>query len=98
MDNLFKKKDKRTPLEKKYDEALRLLDTYTPGSDAYNKQFEICERMHAMIVADREQERHISPDGLLNMGLGISQVLLIVNKEWIGNVTSRALSLVKKAR
>lgn len=94
----FVKKDKRTELQKEYDNAVLLLKTYAPGSDEYNDWLEVIERMHALLMAEAATKKTVSPDALVNGGVGLLQVGAILWREQFHNVTSKALGFVTKGR
>lgn len=92
------KKDKRTELEKEYDNAVSMLKTYLPGSDEYLSQLDVVERLHEMLMTEKENERKVSPDSIINGTVGLLQVGAILWREQLHNVTSKALNFVFKGR
>ena len=98
MKKVFVKKDKRTELEKEYDNAVKLLKTCLPNSDDYNAQLEVVERLHKMLMEEDDHKKKVSPDALVNGGVGLLQVGAILWREQFHNVTSRALNFVMKGR
>ena len=94
----FAKKDKRSELRKEYDEAVSLLKTYLPGSDEYLSQLDVIERLHTMVMEEEDRKHNVSPDALVNGGVGLLQVGAILWREQLHNVTSKALGFVFKGR
>ena len=94
----FNKKDKRSELEKEYDNAVLLLKACSPGSDAYDAQLDVVERLHKLLESDKEHKRELSPDAILGaimQGLSIGAIL---QHERLHNITSKALQFVSKGR
>lgn len=98
MKKVFVKKDKRTELEKEYDNAVKLLKAYIPSSDVYNDQLEIVERLHKMLMEEDDHKKKVSPDAILNGCVGLLQVGAILWREQLHNVTSKAIGFVFKGR
>lgn len=95
---MFTKKDKRTELEKEYDEAVKLLKTNLPGSDNYMAQLEVVERLNKMIMDQEDRKKKVSPDTIVNGSIGLLQIGAILCQETFHNITTKALNFVKKAR
>lgn len=92
----FAKKDKRTELEKEYDEAVKLLKAEMPGSKEYLDQLGVVERIHAILMNEEDRKKKVSPDAIVNGGVGLLQVGAILWREQLHNVTSKALNFVRK--
>ena len=95
---MFTKKDKRTEIEKEYDEAVKLLKTYVPGSTDYIGQLEIVERLNKMIMDREDRKKKVSPDAIVNGSIGLLQITAILCQETFHNITTKAVQFVKKAR
>lgn len=100
MKKLFAKEDKRTELEKEYDDAVRLLKTFTPGSQGYTEQLDVVERISKVLDEQqaREKKFKLSADTAATVACGLLQVAMIIGKEHLGNVTSKAMGLIFKGR
>lgn len=98
MKKVFTKKDKRTELEKEYDNAVLLLRGLNPGSDLYDEQLKAVERLHSLLMAEAEHKKTVSPDAIVNGTVGLLQVGAILWREQFHNVTSKALNFVRKGR
>lgn len=92
------KKDKRTELEKERDEAVKLLRATTPNTDAYDAQLKVVERLEEMVLKEKDRTPKLSPDAALAGGVGVLQVLAILQHERFHNVMSKALNFVVKGR
>ena len=94
----FTKKDKRSELQKEYDNAVKLLKTETPGSDGYMAQLEIVERINKMLMDQEDRKKKISPDTIVNCGVGMLQITAILCQETFHNITTKAIGFCKKMR
>lgn len=92
------KKDKRTELEKERDEAVKLLRATTPNTDDYDSQLKVVERLEEMVLKEKDRTPKLSPDAALAGGVGVLQVLAILQHERFHNIMSRALNFVVKGR
>lgn len=92
------KKDKRTELEKERDEAVKLLRATTPNTDGYDAQLKVVERLEEMVLKEKDRTPKLSPDAALAGGVGVLQVLAILQHERFHNVMSKALNFVVKGR
>lgn len=80
------------------DTVIRDLETYMlkvirPDSEEYAKNVDLLAKLYKMKEANAS--RRVSPDALLSAGVSILSVLLILNHERLGVVTSKAMSFVK---
>lgn len=100
----FTKKDERSDLRKEYDNAVLVLKTCIPGSDAYETQLKIVERLHKLLM--EEYEHHIEADhvkeaklsNMLSCATNLTGIGIIVGYEHLHNITSKALGFVLKGR
>lgn len=95
---ILEKKDKRTELQKEYDDAVKLLKAEIPGTDAYKEQLEIVERINKMIMDQEDRKKKISPDVIVNGAVSLIGIGSILCKERVGVIASKALAFVKKPR
>lgn len=98
MKDIFAKKDKRSELEKEYDEMMARLRDLDPLSDEYEKMKSVVTDLHTLLMEEKDHKKTVSPDaifgGLVNL-LGIGFVL---KHEELHNITSKAFSLISKGR
>lgn len=94
----FAKKDKRTEIEKEYDESVKLLKTYVPGSKDYLDQLEVVERIHTILMDEEDRKKKVSPDAVVNGTVGLLQIGAILWHEQFHNITTKALNFVTKGR
>ena len=95
---LFAKKDKRTELRKEYDEAVKLLKTFVPGTKDYMDQLEIVERIHTILMNEEDHKKKVSPDAVVNGTVGLLQIGAILWHEQFHNITTKAIGFVTKGR
>lgn len=93
-----KKKDKRSDLQKEYDNAVLLLKTLDPYSEEYCTQLKNVERLHELLMDEEEHKNRLSLDTLVTAGVSILQVGVIVGWEHMHTITSKALNFVLKGR
>lgn len=98
MKNVFAKKDKRSDIEKEYDEAVLLLKTYLPGSKDYLEQLSVIERIHTILMDEEDRKKKVNPDAVIGGAVGLLQVGAILWREQLHNVTSRAINFCFKGR
>lgn len=98
MDKVFVKKDKRSELEKEYENAVKLLKTESPGSDGYRAQLDVVERLHTMLMDEKDRKRTVSPDAIVTGCVGLLQVGGILCHERLHNITTKAMNFVFKGR
>ena len=94
----FSKKDKRSELEKEYDEAVKLLKTNVCGTDAYMAQLEVVERLNKMLMDQEDRKKKVSPDAIVNGSIGLLQITAILCQETFHNITTKAVGFCKKMR
>lgn len=98
MKDIFAKKDKRTELEKRFEEALEYLDTMVIGTKEYDAALSEVERLYELVKSEKEQtiKMHINPDTVMGVGGSILQILLILKHERLHNITSKAINFVRR--
>lgn len=95
----FAMKDRRSELKKKYDDAIKLMDTYAPGSKQRDLQLREVERLHALLMNEKTSSKGPTGDGILGFAgslLGIG--LIVTNPETIVSYASKALPFVLRGR
>ena len=90
-------KDKSEPTQ--LDAVISSLETFLlkldPGSDKYTKLVESLSKLHSL---RGEPSKRVSPDAILTTAGSIAGILLILNYERLGVVTSKAIGFVTKLR
>lgn len=94
----LKKDDKKSELEKEYENAVKLLRTCTPNTSDYDAQLKVVERFHEMLMAEESYKRKVSPDAIIAGAVGVFQVGAILWHERAHNVLTKALQFVIKGR
>lgn len=72
------------------------LGNETPGTAEYEKLLSELERVEAMIVKNPSWSFKPSADVILNGGISIASILLILQHEKLGIVTSKAVAFIPK--
>lgn len=95
-----KKKDKRSDLQKEYDNAVLLLKTVPADSEAYSTQLKNVERLHKLLMEekDRKIQVRVSPDAVLSCASNLLGMGLIMNFEVLHNISTKAFQLLPKGR
>lgn len=96
--NVFVKKDEKSELRKKYDEAVELLGTFVSGSKEYLDQLDVVERIHKMLMEEECHKKTVSPDSIVAGAIGLLQVGAIIGHERFHNITTKAMNFVFKGR
>lgn len=94
----FAKKDKRSELEKEYDDAVKLLKTEVPGTQGYLDQLSVVERINVMLMEQEDRKQRITPDAIVSGCVGLIQIGTILFHEQAHNITTKALNFVTKGR
>lgn len=94
----FAMKDRRSELKKRYDAAVKLMDTYVPGSKQRDLQLREVERLHKLLMDEKSNSKGPTGDGLLGFAGSLLGIGIIVNQEWLGTITSKALPFVLRGR
>lgn len=92
----IKKKDRRTELEKEFDEAVKELRMTPISSKDYDSKLARVEKLEELRKAEREAKPKISPDAILGVAGGALQILLITQHERLHNLSSKALGFVRR--
>lgn len=90
---LFNKQPKRS-VDDAIDQILEAMENATPGTEHYTH---LAEQLNQLKEANtKKKATFITGDSVLQTAGYLGGVLLIVNKENVGVVTSKALSLLPK--
>lgn len=95
---LVTKTDKRSNLEKEYDNAVLLLKTVSPGTDAYDEQLDKVERLHKMLMDEKSKADRVSKDAVVGLIGQMLSIGAILQHERLHNIVSKALQFVPKGR
>ncbi|HMS83605.1 MAG TPA: hypothetical protein PKD12_08145 [Nitrospira sp.] len=93
---MFTSRRDQTKLQLSIDLAHVKLQALDPISKEYDLVLDQLIKLHKMQDADRPKS--ISPDVLVSAATNLLGILLIINHERTGIVTSKALSFVPKTR
>lgn len=91
-------RDKRTPLEKEYENAVLMLRACAPMSEDYDSQLRTVEKLHELLLAEKEQKKKLEPGEMLEAGLRALSILAILEHEQLHNITTKAMQFVSKGR
>jgi hypothetical protein len=89
-------KDKRTKLEKEIEDLLAEMRLFKRSSPEYSTMAENVKILYE--AKSCEKQRHVSPDTIAQGMFSIGGILLILNFEKIGSLTSKAVGFVIKGR
>lgn len=93
------KKDKRSDLQKEYDEAVLYLRSINPIHEKeYMEQLKNVERLHKLLMDEEEHRNRVSKDGILASMTNLLGIGIIVGYETFHHIGSKALSFVLKGR
>jgi hypothetical protein len=95
MKNIFRR-DKRTNLEKEIDRTLERMSALDPLTEDYQKLIGYLDKLFQ--AKSKEPNRKISPDTLIICGVGLLEMVLMLNYEKVGVITSKALAFVLRGR
>lgn len=94
---MFTRKPKNeTTTQELIDSAKTQLFSHDVDSKEYDTILNQIERLHKLLLKDKETS--ISPEVMLTVGANLLGILLILNHERMGIVTSKALGFVMKAK
>jgi len=93
---MFSRKAVKTKLDEAIDLVLSEMQTISSDSDEYAKMIVQLERLYKLKEID--SPKRVSPDTLAIVAGNLAGILLILNFERAGVVTSKALSFVMKLR
>lgn len=92
------KRDRRTNLEKQIDRLVNELSHMEVTDEAYSKKLGIVERLEELRGDQQKAKQSISPDTIAIVAGNLLGIILILNYEKIGVVTSKALGFVIRGR
>ena len=90
------KKDKRTNLEKEIDSVLEKMSSLDPDSKEYSDMMNNLGKLFD--AKSKEKDRKISPDTIVIVACSLLEIVLMLNFEKTGVITSKALGFVIKGR
>lgn len=96
MLDLFKRKDKRTELEKEIHDVLKEMKYQPKDSKGYQQNVNTLKALYE--AKSTERSRKISPDTKANIAYGIVSILLILGFEMKDHITSKAFPWIPKGR
>lgn len=92
----FTRKDKRTNLEKEIDSVLEKMSSLDPDSKEYSDMMNNLGKLFD--AKSKEKDRKISPDTIVIVACSLLEIVLMLNFEKTGVITSKALGFVIKGR
>ena len=92
----FTRKDKRTNLEKEIDSVLERMSSLDPDSKEYTDMMNNLGKLFD--AKSKEKDRKISPDTIVIVACSLLEIVLMLNFEKTGVITSKALGFVIKGR
>lgn len=92
---MFRKKDKRTTIQKEIDDLLLEMEKMDPMSEEYKTRLQNVERL-TKIKESYEPKISFSPDAILGFLANILGIVLILHHEDFNVITSKATSFVSK--
>lgn len=96
MLNPFKRRDKRTKLEKEIDDLLDEMSFKNKSSSEYATNVELLKGLYDAKGLDRP--RKVSPDTIAIIVANLLGIVLILKFEQLNTITSRAINFVLKGR
>ena len=94
----FRKKDKRTLLEKEIDSVLKRMAETDEISGEYRVLVSYLETLYKARETTREPKKRISPDTWLIVGANLVGIILVLRFEKIDSITSKAVQFIIKGR
>lgn len=94
----IKKNNETEGLKKAIDDALLELATTKPNTKDYSDILEKIERLYKLKGPEKEPRKRISPDVLISGAVSLAGIVMVINAEHVGAVTSKAFSLVVKPK
>lgn len=98
LKKLFKKKDKRTKLDREIDDLLEEMSYQHRDSNEYADNVEYLTKLYEAKRGVESQKQGISKDALLYVGANIAGLLLVLHYEKLDVITSRAFNWIWKGR
>jgi hypothetical protein len=97
-DRVFKKTADLYPnLNKTIVSAIDHLESYDPDSPEYAKTVEQIIKLTEIDPGKKPKKTSLTQDAILAASVSILGILLVINKEATGAVTSKAFSMIRKA-
>ena len=96
MLNLFKRKDKRTELEKEISDVLKEMKYQPKNSEGYKQNVNTLRALYE--AKSKEKSQKISPDTKANIAYGLTSILLILIFEMKDRITSKTFPWIPKGR
>lgn len=97
MFNNQKNKD-HEGLTQAIDTALLELAMTKPNSEEYAAILEKIERLFKLQAPKTEPRKPISPDALISAAASLAGIVLVINAEHVGVITSKALGFIVKPK
>lgn len=94
---MFKRKDKRTNLEKEIDSLLELMRNET-CADEYEREARQLERLYKLKEVDKKDRKQIDPNVIISTLGSIACVLLIASFEQDGIFPTKCFPFIHKGR
>lgn len=90
------KSTERLLLESEIARAIRVLKTYTVGTEEYAKALDHVVTLHKMLVEDKPNQ--VSKDTMAVVGANLLGIVLVIKHEFVNVISSRAMSLLLSPR
>lgn len=94
----LKRNDETEGLKKAIDDALLELAKTKPNTQEYSSILDKIERLHKLKVPAKEPRKRLSPDAVIGGIVSLAGIVMVVNAEHVGAVTSKAFSIVVKPK
>jgi hypothetical protein len=94
----IKKNNDTEGLKKAIDDALLELAMTKPNTEDYDKILDKIERLSKLKAPAKEARKPVSPDALIAAAASLAGIVLVINQEHVGAVTSKAFGLVVKPK
>lgn len=86
----------KTSLDKEIDKLVLELETHEPTSTEFGTIVERLSKLHK-IQEDRKPES-INPNTVLTIGANLAGILMIINYEHLGVISTKAMSFIPKIK
>lgn len=86
----------KTHVELELSRLFKLLRTHEPDSDEYTATVDKIAKLHKLEID--EKSKRVSPDTLALIGANLLGIVMILKHEELNVITTKALSLVSRAR